>query len=276
MLDQMIVIYCICDEVTKTLRLADDVQCKMTTAEVMTFALSAAMLYKGDYRLSHLISRHSGYFKNILSISQLVRRIHAVSESAWQCAFLALKVFLANKDQRLFIVDSLPVKAYENHKSFRARIFSGRQYHGYSASRKQYYFGLKIHMIVDADGVPVEFSFSPASTSDIQGLRDLPLHLPKNSTLLADRAYTDYSHEDLLLEIEDLRLIAKRRSNSRRPHGPQESLLLSQYRNRIETVFSGITSRMPRYIKARTERGFCLKVMLFILVYMVARYFPLQ
>ena len=31
MLDQMIVIYCLCDEVTKTLGIADDIQCKMTT-----------------------------------------------------------------------------------------------------------------------------------------------------------------------------------------------------------------------------------------------------
>ena len=97
MFDQMIVIYCICDEVTKTLHITDDVQCKMTTAEVMTFALFAAMLYGGDYRRSHLVARHGRYFTNMLSISQLVRRIHAVSENAWQCAFLALKVFLATQ-----------------------------------------------------------------------------------------------------------------------------------------------------------------------------------
>ena len=37
--EQAISIYCICDEVTKCFRLGDDPQCKMSTAEVMTFAL---------------------------------------------------------------------------------------------------------------------------------------------------------------------------------------------------------------------------------------------
>jgi len=32
MLDQTIVIYCICDEVSKSLNIKDDSQCKMSTA----------------------------------------------------------------------------------------------------------------------------------------------------------------------------------------------------------------------------------------------------
>ncbi|MBT3394673.1 MAG: transposase [Waddliaceae bacterium] len=36
MLDQAIVIFCICDEASKSLNIKDDSQCKMSTAEVMT------------------------------------------------------------------------------------------------------------------------------------------------------------------------------------------------------------------------------------------------
>ena len=45
MLDQIVVIYCICDEVSKALNVKDDIQCKMSSAEVMTFAMLSANLY---------------------------------------------------------------------------------------------------------------------------------------------------------------------------------------------------------------------------------------
>ena len=177
---------------------------------------------------------------------------------------------------KLFIVDSFPVKAYENHKSFRARIFSGKVFHGYTASKKQYFFGIKVHMVVDTDGVPIEFSFTPGSASDIKSLQDFSLALPEGSLLLGDSAYTNYNFEDLLMEIEKIQLLAKRRKNLKRQHSAEKNRLLSRHRNFVETVFSSIVSRMPRYIKARTEKGFCLKVFFFILAYMINLYFPLS
>ncbi len=45
--------------------------------------------------------------------------------------------------------------------------------------------------------------------------------------------------------------------------------MLCSERNKIETVFSSIVSQMPRYIRARTESGFCLKVTFFILAYLI-------
>ena len=48
----------------------------------------------------------------------------------------------------------------------------------------------------------------------------------------------------------------------KRKHKPIDELLLSKNRNYIETVFSSIIRKMPRYICARTEKGFCLKILL--------------
>ncbi len=112
--------------------------------------------------------------------------------------FTALQIFLRNESKNIFIVDSFPVPAYQNHKSFRARIFVEKEYHGYTASRKQYFFGIKVHMIVDADGVPIEFLFTPGSVADIAAIHLLDMNLPANSILLGDRAYTNYHFEDLL------------------------------------------------------------------------------
>ena len=275
MLDQTVVIYCICDEVFKSLNLVDDMQCKMSTPEVMAFSIMSGMIYGCNYKLTRLMSLTHKYFPKILSHSQLVRRIHQVPEQAWMMIFMALQVFLKNKENDCFIVDSFPVKAYENHKSFRAKIFSSKDFHGYCASKKQYFFGIKVHMIVNSEGVPIEFSFAPGRESDIKNLQNLNLNLSKNSLILGDKAYTNYSFEDLLIESEGIQLLAKRKANHKRQHSNKHKILLSKQRNSIESVFSCIVRRMPRYITARTERGFCLKVLFFILAYMVNLYFPL-
>lgn len=276
MLDQSIVTYCICDEVTRALNINDDAQCRMTTSEIMAFAIMAATLFGGDYKRARLITLHHKYFNNMLSHSRLVRRIHMVPDCAWMLVFSALKIYLRNPKNKRFIVDSFPVKAYENHKSFRARIFSDKKYHGYNATKKSYFFGIKVHMIVDIDGVPIEFSFTPGSTSDLRALKSLSIDLPPGAMLLADRAYNDYRFERELHEVEEVKLLAKRKRASRKPHSDEEAHEIRTYRNRIETVFSSITSRMPRYIRARTEEGFYLKMMFYILAYMVNLFFPLS
>jgi hypothetical protein len=73
------------------------------------------------------------------------------------------RFLLTSSTDTSFIVDSFPVKAYKNHKGFRARIFSEKGYHGYSAPRKQYFFGLKVHMLIDSCGIPIEFMLTPGS-----------------------------------------------------------------------------------------------------------------
>lgn len=276
MQNQITAIYCICHEVVRTCRIKDDPQCKMSTAEIMTFALISAITYGCDYRKTRLVSFHHRYFSKIVSHSQIVRRIHQIPECIWMLVFYSLQILLRNHDENYFIVDSFPVKAYENHKSFRARIFAGKEYHGYTASKKQYFFGIKVHMIVDINGIPIEFSFTPGSASDIKSLQQFSLNLSKGSVILADKAYSSYEFEDLLFNIEGIKLLPKRRCGLKRQNSSIENAILSNNRNKIETVFSSIIRRMPRYIRATTEKGFCLKVLFFLLAYMVNLYHPVS
>jgi hypothetical protein len=274
MLDEAIVIYYICDEVWKIFGLQDDSQCKMTSPEVMAFSIISALYYGCNYQRTRLISNVLRYFPKILSLSQLVRRIHRIPEQIWVMIFAALQLFLRDESKKTFIIDSFPVAAYQNHKSFRARIFNTKEYHGYTASKKQYFFGIKVHMIVDIDGVPIEFLFTPGSTSDVSALQFFDMNISEGSQILGDRAYTSYYFEDALLQLKKIHLIPKRKTCHKRQHCLEKNDLIKKYRNRIETVFSSIVSRMPRQIKARCEKGFCLKVLFLILAYMVALFCP--
>jgi hypothetical protein len=96
----------------------------------------------------------------------------------------------------------------------------------------------------------------------------LPCELPRGSFLFADRAYNAYSLEDDIKEMAEFTLVPRRKKNMTRQHSPVQEFILNQTRNRIETVFSAIISKMPRHIRARTERGFYLKITFFIIPYL--------
>jgi Transposase DDE domain len=274
--EQAIAIFCVCDEIVKYFSLKDDPQCKMTTSEVMTFALLSSTHFQCNYKKTRLISLTFKFFNKILSLSRIIRRIHSIPEEVWVFVFYVLSMYLKNPDAEYFIVDSFPVQAYENHKSFRAKIFKEKCYHGYTASKKAYFFGLKVHMIIDEDGIPIEFCITPGNTADIEGLKLLPCDLPRGVTLIGDRAYTNYSLEDDLLEMMGVFFQPKRKLNMKRQLSGERNYVHAFKRNRIETTFSTIVSKMPRSIKARTEKGFLLKTVLFILAFLVDQYAPID
>ena len=61
-----------------------------------------------------------------------------------------------------------------------------------------------MHLVVSGAGEPVEFALEAGSESDVRVLKNLGLDLPRGSTILADKGYTDYDYEDLLEEAGGL------------------------------------------------------------------------
>jgi len=128
-------------------------------------------------------------------------------------------------------------------------------------------------MIVDLNGIPIEFFFTPGSMSDTRVLDCFHLNLKKDSIIYGDKAYNNYQFEDLLFEISGIKLVTQRKKNSNRPHKIADEFRLSSVRQRVETTFSSIISLMPRCIKSTTPRGFFLKIFFFIIGYMSTRIF---
>ena len=124
---QITAIYCICDEIFQTLNITHEIQSKISNAEVVTFAPISALHYGGNYHKTLVIAKFHRYFTNTLRLSRMTRRIHRIQEYAWRFIFQTLQAVLKNPDNQCFIIDSFPVKSYENHKSFRAKIFSNKR-----------------------------------------------------------------------------------------------------------------------------------------------------
>ena len=166
-------------------------------------------------------------------------------------------------------MDSCPVPVCDNIRIFSCRLYQGKEYRGKVASKKRFVYGLRVHLLVTATGQPVEFVLAPASEADITAFRSLPLDLPEGAEVYADPAYTDYTLEDTLKEVQDLTLTVPRKKNSKRPHPGWITYLCQRTRKRVETTFSQINARFAKCIHAVTPRGFELKVFLTVLAFAI-------
>ena len=216
---KIICIYCICHDFLSAFGLKDNEQCKMTSAEILTVAIVSALFFNGNLARSRLILKCDGYILNMLSESRLNRRLHEIDISLWQSIFHAIsQVFIKDNKSLEYLVDSMPVEACMNIRSYRCKLLSGKQFIGFCKAKKKFYYGFKIHMITTANGKPVEFIITPASMADITAFKLMEISLPEEASIYGDKAYTQYSLEDDLQEFEKIKLIADRKANATRQH----------------------------------------------------------
>lgn len=268
MKDTILTIYCLCDDLLKALDYKDDPQAKLSNAEVMTVPLVAACFFGGKIESARefLIEHH--YLSYPLSQSRLNRRLHALPLDLWNTLFALLgEVFKQHNEKGDFVIDSLPIPACDNIRICRCKLFQGEEHRGYTASKKRYFWGLKVHMVVTGSGWPVEFVLTPGSVGDVCALKMLDFDLAPGSMLYGDRAYTDYAEEDLLQDAAEVTLQVQRKKNAKRVLPLWLEFLGKPVRQRIETSFSQITSLFPKHINAVTAKGFTLKLICFLLAF---------
>lgn len=272
MQEKITTIYCLCDDFLRAWGHTDDPQARMTDAEVMTVALTAAACFGGNQERSRVFLKEHGYIKAMLSRSRLNRRLHAIPEAAWQGLF----ALLAEAHKRLnagqeYAVDSMPVPVCDNIRIRRCRLYPRRRhggaFRGYCASKRRYFYGLRVHLVITASGLPVEVMLAPASEADVAAFKSLALDLPPGARVWADAGYLDDSERALLRESADLDLVSQRRGNCRVQLLPCVRYLCKRGRERVETVFSQVAADFGRGIRAVTARGFELKAFLTVLAY---------
>jgi len=257
-------IYCWCDIILKYLHVKEDNRSTMSNTEVITLAIVAVRFFSGNFENARRFLGEQGYILNMLSKSRLNRRLHMLGHELISDIHGAVgELFKAANPNQEYVVDSFPVPVCENIRIFHSKIYSNEKYRGYQASKKRYFFGVKVHMLVTVDGHPVEFVITPGSCADVSAFKELNLDLPQGAVIYGDKAYTDYDEEDFLLEAAGIELKPQRKNNAKRRFSGCMEYIIDRRRKIIETVFSGIARLFPKHIHAVTSRGFELKVALF-------------
>lgn len=268
--NEIVTIYCLCDDILKAMNHKEDVQQKMSDSEVMTTAIVAVIYYGGNFEKARKMMSAPEYIPKMLSRSRFNRRLHQVEPMLLELFEVLGESWKTLNSESIYSIDSFPVPVCDNIRISRSKIYGAREeYRGYQASKKRYFYGIKVHLMVTESGKPVEFFLSPGSFADVKGLKHFSFALPENSVVYGDKAYNDYEVEDLLWEVENIQLLPIRKQNSKRPVAPYTSFLQHCKRKVIETSNSLIAQMLPKSIHAVTAKGFELKVMLFVLAFSV-------
>ena len=264
--EEIITIFVIVDNVLKAIGHKDDKQVKMSESEIITTGLVAAKYFSGVYEKARNFLHSHGYMKNMLTKGRFNVRVHRVDISTWN---YIMKIFVKTSKEKEFIIDSFPVPVCSNVRVSRSKLYcSKKEYWGYNAIKKIHYFGLKVHMLATATGRPIEFHITPASVHDMKALKSFSLNVINKSLIYADAAYNNYKFEDLLKKERGIILAAKRKSNAKRKPVIERKVHMKT-RKRIETVFSCLLDSFPRAIRAITQKGFELKLTLFICAFSI-------
>jgi hypothetical protein len=263
--DKIIATFCLCDDLLKAMHHQEDRQCQMNDAEIMTTACIASLFFRGNHESARAMLQQHNYIPHMVSKSRFSRRLHRMKDICIILFDFLGKIWKTLHTDAIYVIDSLPIAVCDNIRIRRSKIYSDENFRGYQASKKRYFYGLKVHLMVTQDGQPVECFLTPGSFGDVDALKYYAYELPDGSIIYADKAYNDYEIEDLLKEVEHIQLIPMRKKNSKRALPPSISFVQSYHRKRVETAGSLIEQLLPKSIHAVTSQGFELKVALFVI-----------
>jgi len=271
--DRTLAIYCFVDDLLKAIEHGEDSRAQFSDSEVVTTAVVAMLNFGGNFERARSFLYSSGMMPRMLSRSRLSRRLSRLSDLVGMLFHrLGLVIKELNVESR-YSLDSFPVAVCDNIRIARCRLAQGAQFRGYLASKRRYFFGVRVQVVSTVGGLPVEFSILPGRLSDLEGLAELALALPAGADVAADAAYTYYEWEDELSEADGVRLLVCRRSDSKRRDVPAVHDYKQWLRRRIETLFGEITKLFPKKIHATTLSGFIMKISLFMFAYQVDKAF---
>lgn len=263
--DKIIATFCLCDDLLKAMHHQEDRQCQMNDAEIMTTAFIAALFLRGNHESARTLLKQYGYIPHMVSKSRFSRRLHRIKELFMVFFNLLAQTWKTLNTDAIYVIDSLPIAVCDNIRIRRSKIYSTEDFRGYQASKKRYFYGVKIHLMVTQDGQPVECFLTPGSFGDVDALKSYAYEIPDGSIIYADKAYNDYEIEDLLKEVDHIMLLPIRKKNSKRALPPEVAFVQHYYRKMVETAGSLIEQLLPKSIHAVTPQGFELKVALFVI-----------
>jgi len=265
--DKIIRIYCIIDDILKGVGHQEDNRRKVSDSEIITTALVSALYFGGHLDNSRGFMKMTKLVPDMLDKSRFNRRLHQLSDLLFGIFYQIGNYLKSMAGASEYVIDSFPVAVCDNIRISRCKLLQGKQWRGKQCSMRRYFYGVKVQVLVNDQGIPVEFGFVPGCESDVQALKKLPLSVAAESKIYGDAAYTDYQTEDDMREADLVQLMIQRKSNSLRKDEPWIKFIKEQMRKGIETSFSEIKALFLRKIHAVTFKGFLLKLVMFILAF---------
>ena len=171
------------------------------------------------------------------------------------------------------IVDSMPIPVCKFgrakfHKTFRGY---GAAY-GKCPSKKETYFGYKLHLLITLDGFVTDFVITPSNIDDREGVWDL-VDSYQQITLIGDKGYIGNKLAAELKSEKGINLLPVKRSNSKIQFSKAIRQFIFKLRRRIETSASQLSQQLNiEKVMAKSYWGFVTRIKTKLLAYNLCYY----
>jgi hypothetical protein len=162
------------------------------------------------------------------------------------------------------LMDSLPIRLAHAKRSQRARVASELANKGYCASKGEYYYGVKVHILgLRRPGtlpLPDYIGLTPASDHDLVAFRQIVPQL-QGGELYLDKAYADELLKQTTQTEQDLMMLTpiKKAKGQKYLEVADQwfSVAVSRVRQPIESLFNWIEAKtgIQRASKVRSSLG---------------------
>lgn len=188
-------------------------------------------------------SRFNRTRRNLLSVIQEISK--------------KLNLMVSSFSSQNRIVDSFPLPVCKwarahFHKTFKA---DGASY-GKCPSKKETYYGYKVHAMTTFEGYITDFTITKASIDDREAVWELVENYNSPLLIIGDKGYISQSLRTQLKSEKDITLIYMKRNNCKEAYPKWLRKTIFKIRRRIETTFSQLMGQLnAQVVKAKSFWG---------------------
>lgn len=208
---------------------------KITDSEIITIAIFCELMGKtSEYAHTRFINHWlKEYFPQMIDRSRYHRRLKSLTKLINDVRISVLpeiETFLSTQ-----IADSTPVPVISFKRAGFTTLFPEASY-GYCAAKKMTYYGFKLHLVTDTNGIPIHFDITQANVSDVSFAKELLDMCSKNATVISDKGYVSKKLEEDLFRNNNTDLWTPKRMNQADRESVGERRYLNRIRQKIEIV----------------------------------------
>lgn len=275
---KLITLYCtVCQYydsklITIAQRLSNNFQPQFTDEEVITIYLWGIMQRRFEVRsiYNYVDSHLRDWFPKLPSYQAFNNRLNRLSPALELFAEALIAMMEETIDLGVHqIMDSMPITVAKSSRSGVARVAPELCSKGYCSSKKEYFYGVKLHMRgycrSNTIPFPAQLQISSGNAYDLDVARSM-LQNAENSVIFADKAYCDSNWASSLLEHQNIELVTpvKKKKGQISLDAADEifSTAVSRIRQPIESFFNWLSEKTGIHCasKVRSAKGLLVHV----------------
>ncbi len=223
MLDKITEIFCFVDDFCKQIDLAREghlLEAKgpkkirnrkfvMSDSEVITILIYFHLMNHRNLKhfyISYVQKHLKSEFPQTVSYNRFVE----LQRKAFLPMCILLKTNCLGSCTGISFIDSTPIRACHIKRERQNKVFKGLAIKGQCSLG--WFFGFKLHIVINDKGEIIDFLFTPANTDDRQPLKDKNFHKKLFGKLFGDKGYISQSLFEEMF-IDGIHLITKPRKN---------------------------------------------------------------